>query len=160
VGYTVSDVIKATGLKRRTVQFWADEEVIQATKATQEGGQGVHRSFTRNELIVACLIHPLSLGWHRDQTRSLGELNELARALRHLLKTSVTRDDFDSAIAGKGRFYLILTWVFGGGIVTAVENASRKEKPSFPGVIGHLETEPGRCEILYLNEWLEPLRSM
>ena len=158
--YTVADVIKATGLKRRTVQFWADKGVIQATKATQEGGHGVHRSFTRNELIIASLIHPLSLGWHRDQTRSLGELYELARTLRHLLRTSVTRDDFDSAIAGKGRFYLILTWVFGGGIDTRIENASRNEKLFFPGVIGHLETEPGRCEVLYLNEWLEPLRTM
>jgi hypothetical protein len=153
-------VIRATGLKRRTVQFWADKGVIQATGATQEGGHGVHRSFTRNELVIACLLHPLSLGWHRDQTRSLGELKELAKTLRHLLRVSVTRDDFDDAIAGEGRFYLILTWIFGGGIVTAIENAKGKGNPSFPGVIGYLEKESGRTEVLYLNEWLQPLRTM
>ncbi len=71
VTYTVADVIKATGLKRRTVQFWADKGVIHATKATRGGGHGVHRSFTRDELIIACIIHPLSLGWRCDQTRSL-----------------------------------------------------------------------------------------
>ena len=156
--YTVADVIKATGLKRRTVQFWADKEVIHATKGTQEGGSGVHRSFTRNELIIACLIHPLSLGWRRDQTRSLGELKELARALRNLLRLAVTREDFDAAVAGNGQFYLILTWVFGGGIETWVGDA--KDHNSFPGVMGRLEELSGRSEVLYLNNWLKPLREM
>jgi hypothetical protein len=153
--YTVADVIKATGLKRRTVQFWADKEVIHATKATQEGGSGVYRSFTRNEVIIACLIHPLSLGWRRDQTRSLGELKELARSLRHLLRF---REDFDAAIAGNGQFYFILTWEFGGGIETWVGDA--KYHKSFPGVMGRLEEHSGRSEVLYLNEWLRPLRDM
>src|SRR5262249_12852881 len=134
--------------------------VIQATSATQEGGQGVYRSFTRSELVIACLLHPLSLGWHHDQTRSLGELKELAKRLRLLLRAPVTRGDFDSAIAGEGRFYLIMNWIFGGGIVTAIENAEGKGSLSFPGVIGHLEKESGRIEVLYLNEWLQPLRSM
>ena len=105
MAYTVADIIKATGAKRRTVQFWADKGIIRPTRATQEGGHGVHRSFTRDELIIACLIHPVSLGWRGDQTRSLGEMKELATALRHLLKQSVTRDDFDDATAGKGQFY-------------------------------------------------------
>src|SRR3974377_1697488 len=88
--YSVADVIEATGLKRRTIQFLADKGVIQATRATQEGGSGVHRSFTRNEVIIACLMHPFSLGWHGDQTRSLSELRELAKTLRHLLRHRVT----------------------------------------------------------------------
>src|SRR5262249_11177957 len=147
VTYTVADVIEATGLKRRTVQFWADKGVIQATSATQEGGQGVHRSFTRNELVIACLLHPLSLGWPKDQTRSLGELKEVAKTLRHLVRASVTRDDFNGAIAGKGRFYLILTWIFGGGIETWVGDA--KDHNSFPGVMERLKELSGRSEVLY-----------
>jgi hypothetical protein len=156
--YTVADVIKATGLKRRTVQFWADKGVIQATRATQEGGHGIHRSFNRTELIIACLLHPFSLGWHRNQTRSLGELKELSRMLRDLLRTPADRDEFERAVSGKGQFYLVLTWIFGGGIETWIGDAKEKDKLFFPGVMAQLEKHSGRSEVLYLNEWLQPLR--
>jgi DNA-binding transcriptional MerR regulator len=160
VTYTVADVIKATGLKRRTIQFWADNGVIQATRATQEGGHGVHRSFMRSEVIIACLIHPVSLGWRGDQTLSLGEIKEFASAIRHLLRKSVTREDFDNAIADRGTFYLILTWVFGGGIETDIQMVDGKGQLSFRGVVGQLERQSGRSEVLYLNEWLSPLHDM
>jgi DNA-binding transcriptional MerR regulator len=161
VTYSVADVIKATGMKRRTIQFWADKGVIHATRPTQEGGSGVHRSFTRSEVIIACLIHPVSLGWRGDQTRSLGEIKEFASALRHLLRDPVIRrEEFDNAIADRGKFYLILTWVFGGGIETAIQMVDGKQKFWFPGVIDRLEEQSGRSEVLYLNEWLRPLRDM
>jgi hypothetical protein len=35
-----------------------------------------------------------------------------------------------------------------------------KQKFWFPGVIGRLEEQSGRTEVLYLNQWLRPLRSM
>jgi DNA-binding transcriptional MerR regulator len=159
LSYTVADIIKATGLKRRTVQFWADRGVINATRATQSSGQGVHRSFTRNELIIACVLHPLSLGWRGDQTRSLGELIELAKILRTLLRTPVTHRDFDEAISSDDDVYLIVTWIFGGGIETAIQNTRQQDKV-FPGVIGQLAEQSGRSEVLYLNEWLQPLREM
>jgi hypothetical protein len=159
VTYTVADVIKATGLRRRTVQFWADKRVIHATKATQSGGHGVHRSFTRDELIISCIIHPLSLGWRRNQTRSLGELIELAKIIRIFLRTPPIRRDLEDAIAGEDEFYLIITWIFGGRIVTSIQDTRSKNKV-FPGVMGQLEDESGRSEVLYLNEWLQPLRDM
>jgi hypothetical protein len=158
--YTVADLIEATRAPRRTVQFWADKRVIEATKATQEGGQGVHRLFTRKEAIIACLVRPVSLGWQGDQTRSLSELIKFAETIRRLLKRPVTSEEFDSAIAGNGEFYLILTWVFGGGIETAIENAAGSAKLFFPGVMGRLKEQSGRSEVLYLNEWLRPLRDM
>ena len=120
----------------------------------------MHRSFTRSEVIIACLIHPVSLGWRGDQTRSLGEIREFASALRPLLRKSFTSEDFDNAIADRGKFYLILTWVFGGGIETAIEMVDGKQKLWFPEVIGRLEEQSGRSEVLYLNEWLRPLRDM
>jgi len=165
--YTVADVIKATGLKRRTVQFWADKGVIQATRATQEGGSGVHRSFTRNEVIIACLMHPFSLGWHGDQTRSLSELREMAKTLRHLLRSRVTAEDLEAAIKGQGSFYLVFFWRFGqtpgSGKPTSIETwleDVQKGKLAFPGIFGTLEEWSGRAEVLYLNEWLQPLSGM
>jgi DNA-binding transcriptional MerR regulator len=165
VSYTVADVINATGLKRRTVQFWADRGVIRATKATQEGGSGVHRSFTRNELIVACILHPIALGWQGDQTRTLSELTQVANHIRLLVKAPVACDDFEQAIAGTGQFYLILTWIFGDEIkVTSVETAmpNLREAKSydFRAMFQTLEQTPGRSEVLYLNEWLRPLREV
>jgi DNA-binding transcriptional MerR regulator len=163
--YTVADVINATGLKRRTVQFWADKGVIQATRATQEGGSGVHRLFTRNEVIIACLMHPFSLGWHGDQTRSLSELRELAKTLRHLLRS--VAEDFEAAINGQGSFYLVFFWRFGqtpgSGHPTSIETWMedvQKAKLIFPGIFGTLEDWSGRAEVLYVNEWLQPLRNM
>jgi DNA-binding transcriptional MerR regulator len=163
--YSVADVIEATGLKRRTIQFWADKGVIQATRATQEGGSGVHRSFTRNEVIIACLMHPFSLGWHGDQTRSLSELREVAKTLRHLLRAFA--EDFEAAIKAQGSFYLVLFWRFGqtpgSGQPTSIDTwleDVQKGKPFFPGIFGTLEKWSGRAEVLYLNEWLQPLSSM
>jgi hypothetical protein len=162
LAYTVADIIKATGAKRRTVQFWADREIIRATKATQEGGPGVHRSFTRDELIIACLIHPLSLGWREDQTRSVGELIQVASSIRMQLKHDFSREDFERAIAGDGKFYLVITWLFGARSPPEywVAEVPPKGQLFFPAAMATLEQHPGRCEVLYLNDWLRLLRNM
>jgi hypothetical protein len=165
--YTVADLIEATGAPRRTVQFWADKRVIEATRATQEGGHGVHRAFVRTEAIIACLIRAISMGWHGDQTRSVGELREVAKQLRVLLRHRVTAEDFESAIKGQGSFYLVLFWRFGekprSGQPTSIETyvaEVHRAKFDFPGIFKTLETKLGRSEVLYLNEWLRPLRVM
>jgi DNA-binding transcriptional MerR regulator len=162
--YTVMDVIKAANiikaapLKRRTVQFWSDRGVIRADRET--GGSGDYRSFSRTELIIACIIHPLSIGWQGDQTRRISELKDLAKYLRPLIKRPPTCDDFENAIAGNADFYLIVTWEFGGGIVGSIEPIPTKGQIHFPGPMKSLEWQSGRSEVLYLNEWLRPLRDM
>ena len=160
MAYTVATLIRLTGAKRRTVQFWADQGLIHATKATQEQGPGVHRTFTRGEAIIACLIHPFSLGWRGDQSRSISELREIANTIRRLLKPPVTRADFERAIIGDGQIYLVLTWVFGGGIEINMPNFGEVKSYDFQATFSTLEKTPGRGEVLYLNEWLKPLRDV
>jgi len=158
VTYTVADLIRATGAKPRTIKFWVDQGLIRATKASQSGGHGVHRQFTRNELILACLLLPLAIGWRGDQTRTLSELKELAKEIRPTI--AYEQDSFERAIEGAKPYYLVLTWFFGGEIHPWVTPTHHARELYFPGVIGELETKPGRAEVLYLNQWLSPLRNM
>ncbi len=65
-------------------------------------------------------------------------MTELAKAIRHLLRTPVTHGDFDDAIFGQGEFYLIVTWIFGGGIETAVENTAGDVTLLSPGRLAGL----------------------
>jgi hypothetical protein len=158
VTYTVADLIKATDAKPRTIKFWVDRGLIRATKASEGGGHGVHRQFTRNELILACLLYPLAMGWRGDQTRTISELVELAKSIRVAIHAE--RDVFERAVSGREHFYLVLIWIFGGQIQTWVTPTHKARRLYFPGVVAELETHPGRAEALYLNGWLQPLRKM
>jgi DNA-binding transcriptional MerR regulator len=156
--YTVADLIKATETNPRTIKFWVDHGLIRATKASEGGGHGVHRQFTRNELILACLLLPLSIGWRGDQTRTLSELKAIAEQLR--LVIAVEKECIEKAIEGRKPYYLVLTWIFGGEINSWVTPTHHVKEMYFPGVIGDLEERPGRAEVLYLNQWLRPVRNM
>lgn len=59
--FTLADLTKLTGVKRRTVQLWAEAGVIEAMPETERAGTGVHRRFSRQEAMIACVIAPLSL---------------------------------------------------------------------------------------------------
>jgi len=154
----VADLIKATNASPRTIKFWVDQGLIRATKASEGGGHGVHRQFTRNELILACLLLPLSIGWRGDQTRTLSELKELAKEVRFVI--AIEQECIEKAIEGRRPYYLVLTWIFEGGISSWVTPTHYAKELYFPGVIGELEENPGRAEVLYLNQWLSPLRNM
>jgi hypothetical protein len=159
VAYTVADLIKATDARPRTIKFWVDRGLIRATKASEGGGHGVHRQFTRNELILACLLLPLAMGRRGDQTRTISELEELAKSIRVAIHAE--QDVLEEAVAGREHHYLILTWIFGGTISTWVTPPAGVAKELyFPGVVSELQTHPGRAEVLYLNMWLQPLRNM
>jgi hypothetical protein len=156
--YTVADLIKATEANPRTIKFWVDQGMIRATKASEGGGHGVHRQFTRNELILACLLWPLAIGWRGDQTRTLSELKELAKNIRLVIATE--EECIEKAIEGRRPYYMVLTWIFRSGISSWVTPTHHVRQLLFPGVMGELEEYPGRSEVLYLNQWLSPLRNM
>jgi hypothetical protein len=159
VTYTVADLIKATDANPRTIKYWVDRGLIRATKASEGGGHGIYRQFTRNELILACLLLPLAMGRRGNQTRTISELEELAKQIR--LTIRIEEDVFEEAVAGKEHHYLILTWIFGGEIQSWVTPPAGVAKQLyFPGVVAYLQTNPGRAEVLYLNGWLQPLRNM
>lgn len=59
--FTLADLTKLTGVKRRTVQLWAEAAVIEAMADTERAGTGVHRRFSRQEAMIACVLAPLTL---------------------------------------------------------------------------------------------------
>jgi DNA-binding transcriptional MerR regulator len=84
VDYALADLARVTGAKRRSLQLWADAGVIRAEKSTDRGGSGTHRRFSRDEAIIAGIIHAFAL--HQI---AIGELLEIAGVVRTFLKTRI-----------------------------------------------------------------------
>ncbi|HEV2899394.1 MAG TPA: hypothetical protein VGX71_16480 [Pseudaminobacter sp.] len=80
--FSLADLTRVTGAKRRSVQLWAEAGVIEAIPETERAGTGVHRTFSREEAIIACIITPLA-----SMKISIGELKTLAKYVRELIKS-------------------------------------------------------------------------
>jgi hypothetical protein len=102
--FSLADMTRITGAKRRTVQHWAATGVVLADPETERGGTGVHRRFSRDEVIIACLVHAFSL----DQQMSVGALLRLAKALRVLLRTGEFKRWIEEAITNKAPLYVMI----------------------------------------------------
>jgi DNA-binding transcriptional MerR regulator len=157
MSYSVSDIAKATGLKTRTIQFWADKGVMRASSVTTDAGKGTHRSFSADELIIACLVHPLSLGHKGNQVRSIGELKEISKNLRSLVKGQATKDYFQRAIDGKDKCFLTLIWFFGKEMIRIETHiqSEREGQTSISALLHDLANAPGRAETICINPWIE-----
>jgi hypothetical protein len=75
--YTLADLARVTGAKRRSLQLWADAGVIVPEKSTDRGGSGTHRRFSRKEAVIACIVHAFAL--HQI---AIGELQLISTAMR------------------------------------------------------------------------------
>lgn len=93
--YSLADLVEITGAKRRSLQLWADAGVIQAERATERAGTGVHRRFSRQEAIIACLVQPFAA-----RQMAIGHLQIIAKTIRVGVERSPKR--FESAIGGSG----------------------------------------------------------
>lgn len=104
--YSLADLTRITGAKRRSVQLWAEAGAIKANPSTERAGSGTHRSFSRDEAIIACLIHPFAM-----RQMAIGELLNVADAVRrHLQEKPDSREIIEDAISGKKSLgYLIMT---------------------------------------------------
>jgi hypothetical protein len=58
--FTLAEVVKRTGAKRRSVQLWADAGVILGAPGTDREGTGTHREFDLAGLRIAALVVPLA----------------------------------------------------------------------------------------------------
>jgi hypothetical protein len=78
--FTLADVVKRTGARRRSIQLWADGGVILSSAATDRAGTGVHRSFAGEEVQLAALLAPLA-----GAGMPIGVLRHFAAIFRHAL---------------------------------------------------------------------------
>ncbi len=84
--YSLADLTRLTGAKRRSVQLWAEAGVILADPGTDRAGTGTHRKFSRQEAVIALVINPLA-----KLHISIGDLLKVADSVRRLF----TGDDDD-----------------------------------------------------------------
>ena len=77
--YTVGDVERLTGGKRRSIQLWSDHGVLRPTEGTARAGTGTHKRFDLTELRIAALMVPLAAA-----KMPIGSLYNLARNFREL----------------------------------------------------------------------------
>jgi hypothetical protein len=78
--YTLSDLERRSGVKRRILQIWGDSGVLLPEGATAHGGKGIPRRFPASEAIVAVLVKPLAAA-----NIQIGHLAGLAKVVRDLL---------------------------------------------------------------------------
>ena len=79
---TLSQLVKCTGLKPRTLQFWTLNGVIHCDPETKHGGPGVPRRYGEDEAAIA-----LVLGQIIKMPLQIGALREISQGLREVINT-------------------------------------------------------------------------
>jgi hypothetical protein len=58
--YSVGDLAHLIDMDKRSIQFWAQREVIRPTADSKGGGRGVPLMFDRSETCIAAIIAPMA----------------------------------------------------------------------------------------------------
>jgi hypothetical protein len=106
--YSLVDVARITGGKRRSIQLWAEAQAIRAYSATDRHGTGTHRRFSREEVIIACCLNGLA----RRQV-GIGELIRIGKGIRTFLNRGKARARIEEIIEAKEASwdeYLVIIW--------------------------------------------------
>ena len=77
---TLSQLVKCTGLKSRTLQFWTLNGVIHCTAGTEHGGPGVPRRYPEDEVAVALVLSEVI-----RMPLQIGALREIAERFREIM---------------------------------------------------------------------------
>jgi hypothetical protein len=102
--YSLAAVVEISNSNRRTVQFWVEAGALIPSADTNRAGRGVHRSFDRLELIIACVLGAVS----QAQT-PIGRLIGIAVGFRaEYLANERLREMIEAAISAKSKIMLIV----------------------------------------------------
>jgi DNA-binding transcriptional MerR regulator len=127
--YTLADLTRLCGAKRRTIQLWAEAAALVAEAATERQGSGTHRMFSRDEAII-CLILSRFARWNI----SVGQLVRIGTIMRKYVLTSQTqRDRIEKAIRGGETLRMTLDSANTVTLLTGYgeKGAPRKISPTF-----------------------------
>jgi hypothetical protein len=101
--FALAEIAEFARMPKRSVRLWADAAVIKADEDTVLQGSGIHRRFSRTELIVACIIAPFA-----KQKLAIGALNAISRNIRLSMTSTNTRSFVkplvEGAILGEANF--------------------------------------------------------
>ena len=165
--YTLADLTRITGAKRRTVQLWAEGGVIIAMSGTGHGGKGTHRRFSRDEVILACIAHAFA-----RQQMPIGTLLRATEMLRGALVNPNQKSIIEKAIKNTAKIYMILKGSGAPRFVHSLADGSANEelgiaiidegqaKEDLAGLVGKRVTEKSDgfgsfATTIMLNPYLE-----
>lgn len=100
--YTLQDLVRFTGAKRRSVQLWAEAGAIVAAPATERAGAGVHRSFSEDEVVVACVVAAFA-----QDNAPIGFLLRVGKDIRALMSTPRGKENVYKAVINVEKLFLI-----------------------------------------------------
>jgi MerR HTH family regulatory protein len=103
--YSLADLARLTGAKRRTIQFWAEAGALEAASETERKGAGVHREFSKDELLIACVLNRL----FRFNASSIGTLIEVASMVRASLIPKYFREIIYDAVYSNVKAFFIIS---------------------------------------------------
>jgi hypothetical protein len=102
--HSLAEVVDISKSNRRTIQFWVEAGALIPSADTNRQGRGVHRSFDRLELIIACILSAVL----QFQT-PIGRLIGIAAGFRaEYLANEDLREKLDAAISGKSNVILVI----------------------------------------------------
>src|SRR5277367_2644721 len=100
--YALADLVRFTGAKRRAVQLWAEGGAIVAEPDTEHAGAGVHRVFSQDEVVVACVVAAFA-----QDSAPIGFLIRAGKDIRGLLSRPHSKNDVYKAVIDVERRFLI-----------------------------------------------------
>jgi hypothetical protein len=147
--YSLADLTRMSGAKRRTVQLWAEGGVLVAEPATERQGSGVHRAFSRNEAIIVLILSRLTA-----VSPPIGRLRFIAGRIRkHLKANDWGKELIEDTIRGECSAFLSV--YFDGQVAL-----SRNEKFSRNATIDALSECNEAVVVVLLDIALSALRSV
>jgi hypothetical protein len=102
--HLLSDVEEIARAPRRTITFWIEQGVLLPEPGTNRAGRGVHRQFSSDEVVIACILRSMS----QDHVVPIGRLLLISKELRQQLKGAAVRETINRAISGEVKLFLTL----------------------------------------------------
>jgi hypothetical protein len=144
--YTLADLVRFTEAKRRSVQLWAEAGAIVADTATERAGAGVHRAFSVDEAMIACVIARFA----KRSKIPIGEAVHIGRSVRDILQDGHWRNLLYKAAASENtRVYLARDEHGGMWFFEKLGNE----------VLSQMNDDNASIDVVYLNGSLKRLRN-
>ena len=146
--YTLAELTRITGAKRRSVQLWAEAGVIRAKRETERRGTGTHRKFSRDEAVIACIIHAFA-----KQQMAIGTLLTISKVVRHWLGNA--RGQVESAIGDRKNWFMVYQRSDAGPSIIIMDQQTNDRSVSFraEGIL----KKGGFAAVILLNDCLAGL---
>jgi hypothetical protein len=135
--FTLADLVKMTGAKRRTVQLWSEGGAIKALPVTDRQGSGVHREFNLDEAMVAAVLVPFA-----EKGLPIGRLIFVGDTIRHWLKDPKEREKLEAARDDMRPIYMVVRF-----------KKSEAAADIYDGLLPAVEKED--VDFVYLNRHLQ-----